>query len=82
LQADYKSIERVVIAGWSVNPIARPALDKPVKVILIPEFFDMIIKRIHESDFSTSAISENFPILRTIQMIDKYQDLSQKNQKK
>ena len=82
LHAKFNEIKRIVIAGWSIKPKTRLELNKNVEVILIPEFFNVIIKGIHEHDFMSAAVPESYPLLRTIQMMDKYQDLSQKDQKK
>lgn len=67
-------LEQVAVSGWSRTTKLKLTLKNEVKVFLIPEFLNMIIVGLHSHDFISAAIPENFPLLRTIQMMDKFQD--------
>jgi hypothetical protein len=76
-----EKLNQIAIAGWTRSTKTNLHWNNEIEVLLIPEFLSRIIEGLHSHNFMTEAISEGFPILRTIQLIDHYQDLIARKQK-
>ena len=72
-------IRKIIICGWSKKIPLNHKVINGVDVQSIPEFLNQVLKKLHEHDFLYDSVPEGFPILRTIQMMDKFQDLSDKD---
>lgn len=73
--ANISKIKRIAISGWTRTTKVDRKWENDIEVLLIPEFIKQIIIKLHDHDFISEAVPESFPILRTIQMMDNYQDL-------
>jgi len=71
-------IKRIAIAGWTRSSKSDLKWEEGIEVLLIPEFLSRIMAGLHSHDFMREAVPENYPILRTIQMVHEYQDLMAK----
>lgn len=61
------NIEQICLLGFGSN-INHPTLAGG-KVIMVSEFISEIIEKISETSISSSAVSENHSLLRTLQFI-------------
>jgi hypothetical protein len=75
INSEISIVKRIAIAGWTRNSKSNLKWEEDVNVLLIPEFLKIIIAGLHHHHFMSEAVPENFPIIRTIQLMDKYQDL-------
>jgi hypothetical protein len=71
-------IRRIAVAGWTRTTKIDRIWENNIEVLLIPEFIKQIITKLHGHEFVSEAVPEGLPLLRTIQMMDNYQDLMEK----
>lgn len=69
IDAEFGNLKKVAIVGWSRTSLTPANWTEDFEVQSIPSFLDQIAQKIKPMDFMQSGVPENFPVLRTIQLM-------------